>query len=413
MPSPLSGIRVLDLTRVLAGPFCTMTLGDMGAEVIKVEEPVSGDDTRRFGPPFVNGVSTYFLSLNRNKKSIAVDLKHPQGASLVRKIASKCDVVAENFRPGVAARLGFGHQALRADNPRLIYCSISGFGHAGLAEHSQRSGYDIVVQGLSGLQDLTGEPAGPPTKAGVPIADLLTGMTAMQAIVLALYVREKTGIGQFLDIAMLDSTAQVLTFQAASYLVAGVNPARLGNRHPSIAPYELYEARDGFFNLAVGNDALFAKLCALLDKRLLVNDPRFSKNHLRVENRAALAEQLTPIFRTKSLAHWLTAFDREGIPAGPIYDVAHAVTHPQLQARGMVANCNHSIVGNLRLIGTPLRLEGVDFSAQVRPPPKLGEHTRETLTDLLGLERSEIGRLAQQGAINLGEDDTEPGSAPG
>ncbi|HVE86485.1 MAG TPA: CoA transferase, partial [Myxococcales bacterium] len=317
-PKPFAGLRVLDLSRVLAGPFCTMNLGDLGAEVIKVEEPGQGDDTRAFGPPFAGGVSTYFLSINRNKKSLAVNLKDPRGLDLVKRLSRLSDVVVENFRPGVAARLGLSAEALMADHPRLVYCSISGFGHRGLPEHSRLPGYDVVVQGMSGLQHLTGDPDGPPTRAGVPIADILTGMTAFQAISVALFVREREGRGQHLDISMLDSTVQVLTFQAAAHLTAGTRPARLGNRHPSIAPYETFRGEDGYFNLAVGNDAQFRKLCERMELPDLLADPRFATNPLRVQHRPELAALLDPIFRAHPVRHWLHQLAEAGIPAGPI-----------------------------------------------------------------------------------------------
>ena len=397
---PLSGIRVLDLSRVLAGPFCTMNLGDMGAEVIKVEEPGSGDDTRAFGPPFVNGVSTYFLSINRNKKSLAVDLKHPEGRELMTRLARTSDVLVENFRPGVADRLGLGWESLRKDNPRLIYCSMSGFGHRGLPEHSKLPGYDVVVQGMSGLQHLTGDPEGPPTRAGVPIADLLTGMTAFQAISLALYVRERTGQGQFLDVAMLDSTVQVLTYQSTAHLIAGRSPKRMGNRHPSIAPYETFEAKDGYFNLAVGNDAQFKRLCELLEAPGLKEDPRFMENRLRVENRDALVEVLGERFAARTVAEWIAALGRAGIPCGPISDLAEVLAHPQLQARGMIAHMEHPVAGAMRMVGNPLPLEGVS-NARHSPPPGLGEHTREVLRGALALPPQEIDRLVAEGVIGV------------
>lgn len=395
---PLAGIRVLDLSRVLAGPFCTMNLGDMGAEVIKIEEPGAGDDTRAFAPPLVNGVSTYYLSINRNKKSVAINLKQPAGLALVKRLAAGSDVVVENFRPGVAQRLGLGPQDLRREHPRLIYCSISGFGHQGLPEYSRLPGYDAVVQGLSGLQHITGDPSGPPTRAGVPIADILSGMTAFQAITLALFVRERTGEGQVLDVAMLDSTIQVLTFQASAHLNAGKDPIRMGNRHPSIAPYETFKAEDGYFNLAVGNDVLFKKLCELIGRPELAADPRFSQNRLRVENRPALLEVLDEVFARRKVAEWLRELGAAGIPCGEIADLPRALSHPQLEARGMIARMQHPVAGPLRLVGSPLPLAGVG-RGQDTAPPLLGEHTRKVLSSTLGLSQDEIRRLAADGAI--------------
>jgi formyl-CoA transferase len=394
---PLQGVRVLDLSRVLAGPFCTMGLGDLGAEVIKIEEPKKGDDTRAFGPPFVNGESTYFLSINRNKKSLAVDLKSKEALALVQQLALGSDIVVENFRPGVAEKLGLGEKALRSKNPRLIYCSISGFGHRGLAEHSQRPGYDAVVQGLSGLMEVTGHPDGPPTRVGVPISDLLTGMTALQSILTALYSRERTGEGTFLDVAMLDATVQVLTFHAASALNAGTKPRRLGNRHASIAPYEVFEASDGLFNLAVGNDAQFVELCTLLDRPELPRDARFASNPERVKNRPALAAQLGPKFAARPVAHWLKVLDDMGIPAGAVLDVGQALAHPQLAARGMLPSFKHPSAGALTLVGSPLP----GGEAGRLPPPMLGQHTKEILETVLKVPASEVERLAKSGAIRV------------
>ncbi len=397
MKLPLAGVRVLDLSRVLAGPFCTMGLGDLGAEVIKLEEPKKGDDTRAFGPPFVEGESTYFLSINRNKKSVAIDLKSKAALALVQKLALKCDIVVENFRPGVAAKLGLGVDALRAKNPRLIYCSISGFGHRGIPEHSERAGYDAVVQGLSGLMEVTGHPDGPPTRVGVPISDLLTGMTAQQAILTALYHRERTGFGTFLDVAMLDATVQVLTFHAASALNAGPKPRRLGTRHASIAPYEVFEASDGPFNLAVGNDAQFVELCAVLGCEGLPKDPRFATNPERVKNRPALAQELAPRFSQRTVAQWLAALDDKGIPAGGVLDISQALAHPQLEARGMLPKVKHAKAGELTLVGNPLPGSEAGRAA----PPVLGQHTREVLQDLLGVSAEEVDALASAGVVRL------------
>ena len=397
---PLAGIRVLDLSRVLAGPFCTMNLGDMGAEVIKIEEPGTGDDTRAFAPPLVNDVSTYFLSVNRNKKSVAINLKAKAGLALVKRLAAKSDVLVENFRPGVAQRLGLGQAELRRENPRLIYCSISGFGNQGLPEYSRLPGYDAVVQGLSGLQHITGDPAGPPFRAGVPIADILSGMTAFQAITLALFVRERTGEGQYLDVSMLDSSVQVLTFQASAHLNAGKNPNRMGNRHPSIAPYETFKAQDGYFNLAVGNDTLFKKLCELIGRPDLPTDPRFSLNRLRVENRPALLAVLDAVFARRTVAEWLRELEAAGIPCGEIADLSRALSHPQLEARGMIAEMNHQVAGPLRLVGNPL-LAGVEQTEHTAPP-LLGEHTRSVLSSILGLTEEELRQLAADSAIAPG-----------
>ena len=396
---PLRGIRVLDLSRVLAGPFCTMSLGDLGAEIIKVEEPGSGDETRGFGPPFVKGVSTYFLSINRNKKSLAVNLKHPEGLGLVQALAARSDVVVENFRPGVAERLGLGPDRLRGENLRLIYCSISGFGHQGLAEYCKLPGYDAVMQGLAGLQHLTGQPGGPPTKVGISIADILTGMTAMQAILLALYSRERSGIGSRLDISMFDSTVQSLTFQAAAHLIANRNPGRLGNRHASIVPYETFQAKDGYLNLAVANDGQFKKLCQLLGTPALAEDPRFAQNRSRVENREELVEKLGAVFRTRPVQEWVQSLQAAGIPAGAILDLAQLLAHPQLAARGMLVSVDHPVLGKIRMVGSPINAPPPDEATSFLPPPALGEHTEQILTSVLGLDSREVQRLIAAGAV--------------
>ena len=397
----LHGIRVLDLSRVLAGPFCTMSMGDLGAEVIKVEEPGTGDETRAFGPPFVKGISTYFLSINRNKKSLAVNLKHPEGLKIVHALALRSDVVVENFRPGVAERLGVGWERLRADNPRLIYCSISGFGHQGLPEYTKLPGYDAVMQGLAGLQHLTGQADGPPTKVGISIADILTGMTAMQGVLLALFSRERSGQGSRLDISMLDSTVQALTFQAASHLIANRNPGRVGNRHASIAPYETFRAKDGYLNVAVANDGQFKKLCDLLGTPAVAEDPRFEQNRSRVENREALAESLGAVFQGRPVGEWVSALQSAGIPAGPILDLAQLFAHPQLVARRTLVDADHPLLGAIRMVGSPIKTAPLDDPPTVLPPPILGEHTEEILRSTLALDPAEIQRLVTAGAVAL------------
>jgi crotonobetainyl-CoA:carnitine CoA-transferase CaiB-like acyl-CoA transferase len=372
-----------------------MNLGDLGAEVIKIEEPSKGDDTRAFGPPFVEGESTYFLSINRNKKSLAVDLKAPEGRALVERLARQCDVVVENFRPGVAARLGLDAVALRKENPRLIYCSISGFGHQGDPAFTSLPGYDAIVQGLSGLQHVTGHPDGPPTRIGVPISDLLSGMAAFQAILTALYNRERTGEGAFLDISMLDATAQVLTFHSSSALNAGTTPKRLGNRHASIAPYETFSGSDAHFNVAVGNDAQFVALCALLGEPQWPTDERFSSNPARVKNRDQLSPLLQARFGAQSAGSWVAQLGAAGIPAGTIATVNEVVAHPQLSARGKVLEMKHPTAGTLRAIGNPLP----QASASAEAPPLLGQHTHDVLSRLLGLTAAEIDALASKRVV--------------
>jgi crotonobetainyl-CoA:carnitine CoA-transferase CaiB-like acyl-CoA transferase len=397
---PLDGIRVLDLTRVLAGPFCTMQLADMGAEVIKVEEPGRGDDTRGFGPPFVGGESTYFMSVNRGKRSLALNLKDPRGLDLVKRLARDSDIVVENFRPGVAERFGLDYAALSADNPRLIYASISGFGHAGLPEFTQLPGYDVVMQGMSGLQHITGEPGGPPFKTGVAISDLLTGLTAYQGILLALVARDRTGRGQFVDISMQDATVQVLTFIASMHLIGGRSPMRMGSRHPSICPYETFEAKDGYLNLAVGNDDLFTKFAALIGRPDLPGDERFRTNSARVTNREALIPIISAAFRERPVSAWLPVLAAAGIPAGPVLDIVEALAHPQLAARGMIVKADHAKAGPIRLLGVPIKLSDTP-GAVSSPPPMLGQHTRDVLRDRLKIKDEEIEELARSGVVGL------------
>ncbi len=395
-PGSLEGLRVLDLTRVLAGPFCTQILADHGADVWKIEKPGEGDDTRAFGPPFVGGESTYFLSINRNKRSLAVDLKDPRGLDLVYRLADQCDVVVENFRPGAAERLGLGAEQLRARNPRLVYCSISGFGQTG--PYRDRAGYDLAIQGLSGLQSLTGAADGPPTKVGTSIADLVSGLYAVQGILLGLVRRAKTGQGETVDVSMLDSVVSLLTYQASSYLHTGRVPKRAGNRHPSIAPYETFAAADGHFNLAVGNDAQWRKLCELLKDQTLTEDARFFTNPQRVAHRDEVFATLSQAFAKDSVATWLRRLQKAGVPCGPILDVGQVLEHEAVLARDMVVAMDHPTAGPIRVPGVAIKL--TEAPGQVRtPPPGLGEHTDSVLTDVLGLSADELCTLRMAGVI--------------
>ncbi|MDD5544482.1 MAG: CoA transferase [Acidobacteriia bacterium] len=374
---PLEHIRVCDLSRILSGPYCTMTLGDLGAEIIKVEPP-QGDDTRRWGPPFLEGESTYFLSINRNKKSIVLDLKSPEGKELLRKLIQKSDVLVENFKTGTLERLGFGYPQASQLNPRLIYCSITGYGQTG--PKASAPGFDVVIQGESGAMDVTGFPDGPPTKFGLSIADIVTGMNAVQAILAALLVREKTGRGQRIDIALLDSLVACLTYHAQSQL-AGETPRRLGNRHPSIAPYETFKASDGYINIGVGSENLWEKFCAALDRKELCSDPRFRTNQDRLKNYASLRSLLETIMETRTRASWQKAFDAAGVPCGQIKSVAETLGDAQLAARGMIATVDHPTIGALRLIGFPIKFS--DTPGIIRlAPPRLDEQRKEIL-DLL------------------------------
>jgi crotonobetainyl-CoA:carnitine CoA-transferase CaiB-like acyl-CoA transferase len=388
-------VRVVDLTRVLAGPFCTMSLGDMGAEVIKVEEPGKGDDTRGW-PPFAGGEATYFMSVNRNKKSLTLNLKAAEGQAILRRLIARSDVLVENFRPGTMERLGFGYDTVRAANPRLVYCSISGFGESG--PESSRPGYDLIVQGESGVMDLTGFPDGPPVKVGNSIADLVAGMSAAQGITLALLARERTGRGQKVEIGMVDVMASLLTYQAGLYWNAGGRPARRGNQHPSIVPYEVFRARDAYLTLGVANNSLWGRCCGALGRPDLAQDPRFASEAQRVVNRAALIPILDAVLSERRADEWLALLDRAGVPAGRIKTVAEVCESAHLKARGMVVTLDHPKAGPVTVMGVPIRLWDTPGSAS-SPPPLLGQHTGEILTRLLRIPPARADKLRAAGVI--------------
>ena len=392
---PLHGVRVIDMTRVLAGPFCTMSLGDMGAEVIKVEEPGRGDDTRGW-PPFVHGEATYFLSVNRNKKSLTLDLKAPDGQEILRRLLASADVVVENFRPGTMERLGFGYETLKRANPRLIYCSISGFGESGPEAH--RPGYDLIVQGESGVMDITGFPDGPPVKVGNSIGDLVAGMAAAQGITLALLSRSQTGKGQKVEIGMLDVMASLLTYQAGLYWNAGGRPARRGNEHPSIVPYEVFKAQDVYITLGVANNSLWDRTCKALDRPDLIKDPRFDTEANRVTNRKVLVPLLNEILGARPADEWLARLDKAGVPAGRIKSVAEVCESAHLRARGMMVSLAHPKAGSIRVMGVPVRLHDTPGGAQAAPP-LLGQHTDEVLTNLLRMPKARVEKLRAAGVV--------------
>jgi crotonobetainyl-CoA:carnitine CoA-transferase CaiB-like acyl-CoA transferase len=392
---PLVGVRVLDLTRVLAGPFCSMILGDMGAEVIKIEEPGKGDDTRHW-PPFASGEATYFMAVNRNKQSVTLNLKAPAGLALLKRLAAKSDVLIENFRPGTMARLGLGYPALRRLNPRLVYCAISGFGESGPEAH--RAGYDLIVQGESGVMDLTGFPDGPPVKVGTSIADLVAGMAAAHAITLALLARTRTRRGQKVEVAMLDVMASLLTYQAGIYFGTGQRPTRKGNQHPSIVPYEVFRTADAYLTLGVANNSLWRQCCAALGRPELAGDPRFDTEAKRVENRGALVPLLNEIFATRSAEEWLKRLEAAGVPAGRIKSVAEVCESEHLKARGMIVRLPHPRAGHVTVMGVPVRLHGTPGAA-VAPPPLLGQHTAGVLRRVLGLTPTAVARLREAGVV--------------
>jgi formyl-CoA transferase len=392
---PLDGIRVVDLTRVLAGPYATMLLADMGAEVIKVEEPGKGDDTRAW-PAFAGGESTYFMSVNRGKKSVTLDLKAEAGKAVLAKLLAGADVLVENFRPGTLARLGFGWEAVHARNPRLVYCSISGFGESG--PEASRPGYDLIVQGESGVMDLTGFPDGPPVKVGNSIADLASGTMASHGIVLALLARERTGEGQKVEIAMLEVMAALLTYQGQGYLTTGKSPRRRGNQHPSIVPYEVFQASDGYLTVGVANNSLWTRFCQAIGRPELAADARFDTESKRVERRDVLVPLLEGIFRTAPATDWLARLERAGVPAGKIKSVGEALESEHLRVRGAIVTVNHPTAGRMRMVGPPIRLHGTPAEATT-PAPLLGEHTDEVLAKLLGYSSEAIAELRASGVV--------------
>ena len=393
--APLAGIRVLDLTRVLAGPFCAMMLGDMGAEVIKVEEPGKGDDTRSW-PPFVEGESTYFMSVNRNKQSVTLNLKAPEGRKIFQALARKSDVLLENFRPGTMDKLGFGYKALARLNPRLVYCSVSGFGESGPEAH--RAGYDLVIQAESGVMDLTGFSDGPPVKVGNSVGDLVAGMSAAHGVVLALLARTRTRRGQKVEISMLDVMAALLTYQAGIYFGTGQRPTRRGNAHPSIVPYEVFRAADAFVVLGVANNSLWIKCCGALGRPELAQDPRFDTEAKRVQSRATLVPLLNEILGTRAAADWVRQFEAVGIPAGLIKSVAEVCESEHLKARGMIVTLPHPRARKVTVMGVPVRLHATPGKAATAPP-LIGQHTDAVLRRLVGLGNPAIARLRAQGVV--------------
>jgi len=395
MAGALKGITVLDLSRVLAGPLCTMMLADLGAEVVKVERPGGGDETREWGPPWAGDESAYYLSVNRNKRGITVDLKAEEGREVVRRLAAKADILVENFKTGTLDKMGLGYDDLAPLNPGLIFCSITGYGHTG--PDRDQPGYDFAIQGRGGIMSITGEPDGPPMKVGLAIVDVTAAQYAAVAILAALEARHTTGRGQRIDISLLDSQIAWLVNRAGNYLVGGAEPQRHGNAHPSIVPYESFRARDKWFTVAVGNDSQFARLAQTLGAPELASDPRFVSNPARVEHRLELVELLSGYFRRRDAEEWLTAFRREKIPGGPINSIPEALADPQVLARDMVIEMPHPTAGVVRLVGSPLKLSETP-AAYVRHPPLLGEHTDEVLAEL-GYDADEVRSLRQHGIV--------------
>ena len=393
---PLAGVRVLDLSRVLAGPWCTQTLADLGAEIWKIEAPGKGDDTRSWTPPDVQGESTYFMCTNRSKLSMAVDLRHPEGRALVRRLAMQADVLVENYRLGALSKFGLDYETLSAANPRLIYCSISGYGRTG--PRAAEPGYDFVIQAESGLMSITGEADGAPMKLGVAVTDLVTGMNAVQAILAALIARGNSGRGQLIDLALLDGAISILANVGSGYLAAGSRPQRYGNGHPTVVPYQTFAAADGVFALAVGNDTQFALLCAVLGLPGLAADERYRTSRARALNRDTLLPVLERSFKTQTSAYWIDRIRAAGVPVGRVRSVPEALDAPEVAAREMTADTPDAVHGTLHLMQSPLHLRGTPPRRPVAPP-RLGEHTQDILGRVLGATPEEIQALLASGAV--------------
>ncbi len=394
---PLDGIKVLDLTRVLAGPWMTMSLADLGAEVWKIENIKGGDDTRAWSVPNYKGVSTYYLCANRGKHSIALDLKSPEGRQIVLDLAARADVVVENFRAGTVDRLGVGYEDVRKRNPGVIYCSISGYGQTG--PERSRPGYDFIMQAESGLMSITGEADGPPNRLGVAFTDVVAGMIATQSVLAALYQRRSSGEGQFIDVALLDSTLNLLINVGTGYLNAGVEPTRFGNAHPTVVPYQLFDTADGSFALAVGNDRMFIDFCEkVINRPELARDPRFVTSHQRAMNREPLLAELVTVLRTRSARFWLDACLAADVPAGPVKSVSEALGAPSVVERGLIQRLEHPELGEVALIG-PAHGLSAQKDTQPKAPPLLGEDTRDVLSRVLGMNATQIDALTAGGFV--------------
>ena len=403
----LEGIRVLDLSRVLAGPWCTQTLADLGADVIKIERPSAGDDTRNWGPPFLptadgreSHESAYYLGANRNKRSVTCDIAQPEGQALVRELAEHCDVFIENFKVGDMARYGLDYASLKAINARLVYCSLTGFGQSG--PYAPRAGYDYIIQGMGGLMSITGrpdhEPGGGPMKVGVALTDILTGLYATNAVLAALAWRDKSGEGQYIDMALLDVQVACLANQAGNYLATGQSPKRLGNAHPNIVPYQDFPTADGYMILAIGNDGQFARFCAAAGAPQLATDERFATNRARVVNRTTLIPLLKKLTVERSTAEWIATLEALAVPCGPINTLAEVFADPQVQARGLKVTMPHPVAGQVPLVASPMKLSVTPVDYRL-PPPMLGAHTDEILAATLGLDAAAIARLRADGVV--------------
>ena len=401
--SALDGIRVLDLTRAMAGPYCTMMLGDLGADVIKVERPGTGDESRGWGPPFVGepagsapGESAYFLSVNRNKRSITLNLKSKAGLEIMQRLIAKADILVENFRTGVLDKMGLGVLHAHKLNAALIYCSISGYGRTG--PYADRPGYDVIIQAEGGMMGITGPVEGPPSRVGIPIVDINSGMFAASSILAALFTRTRTGEGQHIDVSLFDTQTALLTNVAANFLVGGEPPGRLGNDHPNLAPYAAFQASDKWFVIGVANETQWERFCAAIDRPALHGDLRFETNRVRVENRSELSALLEEVFSQRTADEWLQRFKTAGLPCGPINDIREVFQHPQVAARELIIESEHPSAGTVKMTGFPYKLSGTPPALRL-PPPRLGEHNDEILIGLLGYEEDAVAEFRQTNVI--------------
>lgn len=395
MASPLNGIKVLDLTRVLAGPYATMLLGDLGAEVIKIEQPGTGDESRNFGP-FKNGFSLYFMSVNRGKRSVTLNLKTERGHAIFKRLLDQTDILVENFRPGTMEKLGLDYGTLKSEYPSLIYAACSGFGQTG--PYAQQGAYDMIIQGMGGIISITGEPDGPPVRVGTSISDITAALFTTIGILSALHHRNQTGNGQFVDVAMLDSLVAVLENAVVRYFATGEAPKPLGARHPAITPFEAFASADGHVIIALGNDTLWAKFCEHVGRQTLISDKRFQTNADRTENHDQLFPILSEIMSQRTTDDWIDALGNIGVPCGPINAMDKVVTHPQVEAREMITRVAHQITGEVEVPGVPIKLSETPGSVDA-PAPSLGEHTIEVLTGLLKMHPDEVEELRQDGII--------------
>ena len=395
---PLKGLRVLDLTRVLAGPTCTQMLGDRGAEVIKVERPGAGDDTRGFAPPAMPGTdqSAYFIGVNRNKRSVTVDIAAPEGQKIIRQLLEDTDILVENFKVGALAKYGLGYEQVHAAHPGIIYCSITGFGQTG--PYAPRPGYDALIQAMGGVMSLTGEIMGEPQKVGIPVADVFAGLYGCIGILAALRHREKTGQGQQVDIGMLDTHVAWLANQGMNFLATGENPPRLGNQHPNIVPYQVFPTADGYMVLSIGNDPTFKRFCEAFDLAYLLDDPRFATNSARVENRQFVTDTLTPTMRARPTKEWVDRLEALKIGCGPINTLKDVFADPHVIARGMVIEMAHTSGVPVQVIANPVRLSETPADYRTAPPV-LGQHTEEILRDLLGMSATQFNKLKAKGIV--------------